>query len=141
MYYFETDGMTVAGTSPEMLVKVTGDRVETRPIAGTRPRGTTEAEDAAYAADLLQDEKELAEHIMLLDLGRNDVGRVSKYGSVNVDEQMVLEYYSRVMHLVSHVSGKLSDDVSRFEAMLFLASQLEPYRVLRKLGLWKLLMS
>ena len=118
MYYFETDGMTVAGTSPEMLVKVTGDRVETRPIAGTRPRGETEEEDAAFAADLLQDEKELAEHIMLLDLGRNDVGRVSKYGSINVDEQMVLEYYSRVMHLVSHVSGKLSDDVSRFEAML-----------------------
>ena len=118
MYYFETDGMTVAGTSPEMLVKVTGDKVETRPIAGTRPRGRTEEEDLSLAEELLADEKERAEHIMLVDLGRNDVGRVSQYGSVNVDEQMVIELYSRVMHIVSHVSGKLKDGISRFDALL-----------------------
>lgn len=118
MYYFEVDGMTVAGTSPEMLVKLTGDKVENRPIAGTRPRGKTEEEDAQLAEDLLQDEKERAEHIMLVDLGRNDVGRISKYGTVKVDEQMVLEYYSKVMHLVSHVSGQIRDELSRFDALL-----------------------
>lgn len=118
MYYFETDGMTVAGASPEMLVKVTGDKVETRPIAGTRPRGKTEEEDLALAEELLADEKERAEHIMLVDLGRNDVGRVSRYGTVNVDEQMVIELYSKVMHIVSHVSGRLKEDISRFDALL-----------------------
>lgn len=118
MYYFETEGMTVAGTSPEMLVRVTGDKVETRPIAGTRPRGKTEEEDQNLAEELLADEKERAEHIMLVDLGRNDVGRVSRYGTVNVDELMVIELYSKVMHIVSHVSGKLKEGISRFDALL-----------------------
>jgi anthranilate synthase component 1 len=118
MYYFEIDGVTVVGTSPELLVKVTDGKVETRPIAGTRPRGANEAEDAALTADMLADEKERAEHLMLLDLGRNDVGRVSRYGSVQVTQQMEVEYYSKVMHMVSHVCGTLADDKVPFEALL-----------------------
>lgn len=118
MYYFEAEGMSVVGTSPELLVKVTGDKVETRPIAGTRPRGKTEAEDAALTADMLADQKELAEHLMLLDLGRNDVGRVANYGSVQVTQQMEVEYYSRVMHIVSHVCGELAADKEPFDALL-----------------------
>lgn len=118
MYYFETEGTAVVGTSPELLVKVTGDKVETRPIAGTRPRGRNEEEDAALTADMLSDQKELAEHLMLLDLGRNDVGRVSRYGSVYVTQQMEVEYYSRVMHIVSHVCGELAADKEPFDALL-----------------------
>ncbi|MED0674959.1 anthranilate synthase component I [Aneurinibacillus thermoaerophilus] len=118
MYYFEIDGATIVGTSPELLVKVTDGKVEMRPIAGTRRRGMDEAEDAALVADMLADEKERAEHLMLLDLGRNDVGRVSRYGSVEVTEQMVVEYYSRVMHLVSHVQGTLAEDKEPFDALL-----------------------
>jgi anthranilate synthase component I len=118
MYYFQKGGTAVVGTSPELLVKVTEGTVEVRPIAGTRPRGTTPVEDAALAAELLADEKECAEHLMLLDLGRNDVGRVSSAGSVEVGEQMVMEYYSRVMHMVSHVSGTLAQDKQPFDALL-----------------------
>lgn len=107
----------IAGSSPEPLVRVTGDRVITRPIAGTRPRGSTEQADADLAADLLADEKERAEHVMLVDLARNDVGRISAYGTVNVDELMVVERYSHVMHIVSSVTGVLAADRSGFDAL------------------------
>jgi anthranilate synthase component 1 len=107
----------MAGSSPEPLVRVTGDLVVTRPIAGTRGRGTTEEEDAALERDLLNDAKERAEHVMLVDLARNDVGRVARFGSVNVDELMVVERYSHVMHIVSNVSGRLAPGVTGFDAL------------------------
>jgi anthranilate synthase component 1 len=100
---------TVTGGSPERRVRLEDGVVELRPIAGTRPRGATRDEDAALAAELAADPKERAEHLMLIDLGRNDVGRVSATGSVRVTEQMVIERYSHVMHLVSHVEGALAD--------------------------------
>ncbi|MEZ5392878.1 MAG: anthranilate synthase component I family protein [Bryobacterales bacterium] len=106
------------GSSPEMLVKVEGRDVEYRPIAGTRRRGKDEAEDRALAADLLADEKELAEHVMLVDLGRNDVGRVSEFGSVCIPEFKIIEYYSHVMHIVSGVRGKLRADKDVFDALV-----------------------
>jgi len=105
------------GSSPEPLVRVTGDRVVTRPIAGTRRRGVTEEEDVALEEDLLADAKERAEHVMLVDLARNDVGRVAEFGSVSVDELMVVERYSHVMHIVSSVSGKLAADRNAFDAL------------------------
>jgi anthranilate synthase component 1 len=100
-----------------MLVKVEGDDVEYRPIAGTRRRGKDEAEDQALAADLLADEKELAEHVMLVDLGRNDVGRVARFGSVHLPEFQIVEYYSHVMHIVSGVRGKLREDCDSFDTL------------------------
>ncbi len=108
LFYLAMDDAVILGSSPEMLVKVQGRDIEYRPIAGTRPRGKTEAEDKALEADLLADEKELAEHVMLVDLGRNDVGRVSEFGSVHVAQFEVIERYSHVMHIVSGVRGKLS---------------------------------
>jgi anthranilate synthase component I len=107
----------IAGSSPEPLVRVEGSQVVTRPIAGTRPRGATEEEDAALARQLLEDDKERAEHVMLIDLARNDVGRVSTYGSVVVDELMVIERYSHVMHIVSNVRGELREDRDAFDAL------------------------
>ena len=107
----------ILGSSPEILVKVEGQRVEYRPIAGTRPRGKTEAEDRELAKELLEDEKELAEHVMLVDLGRNDVGRVSEYGSVHVPEFKIIEYYSHVMHIVSSVLGRLRSDKDAFDTL------------------------
>ncbi|AHV98078.1 anthranilate synthase component I [Paenibacillus sabinae] len=118
MYYLKMDDEIIVGTSPEALVKVDGDRVETRPIAGTRPRGENEARDRALAAELLADEKERAEHLMLVDLGRNDLGRVSKFGTVKCDSFMEIEKYSHVMHMVSNVSGKLREDKDFFDAFL-----------------------
>ncbi len=118
MYYMEYNDETIVGTSPELLVRVEDGKVEVRPIAGTRKRGATAAEDEALAKELQADPKECAEHYMLLDLGRNDVGRVAKYGSVKVEEQMVIENYSHVMHMVSHVSGQLRDDLDPFDALL-----------------------
>ncbi len=109
--------LEITGSSPEPLVRVAGTRIVTRPIAGTRGRGGTEEEDEALERDLLHDEKERAEHIMLVDLARNDVGRVSEYGSVTVDELMVVERYSHVMHLVSNVSGRLQAGLSPFDAL------------------------
>ena len=117
LFYLTTEGSTLIGSSPEILVKVTGDEVQYRPIAGTRPRGKTEAEDDALADDLLADEKELAEHVMLVDLGRNDVGRVSEFGSVHVPEFKVIERYSHVMHIVSDVRGKLRGDKTAFDTL------------------------
>lgn len=118
MYYLKMGEEVIVGTSPEALVKVNGDRVETRPIAGTRPRGKTEAEDKALELELLADEKERAEHLMLVDLGRNDIGRVSEFGTVKCDSFMEIERYSHVMHIVSNVSGKLSKDKDFFDAFI-----------------------
>jgi anthranilate synthase component 1 len=116
--YFLKDGETaVAGASPEMLVRVENGRVETRPIAGTCPRGATPEEDAALAERLLADEKERAEHLMLVDLGRNDVGRVSRFGSVTVPEFMKVERYSHVAHIVSSVTGELREDKDALDAL------------------------
>jgi anthranilate synthase component 1 len=108
MFHLEFPEARVTGASPETLVRLDGDRVEVRPIAGTRPRGRTGAEDDKLAAELRVDPKECAEHLMLIDLGRNDVGRVASVGSVSVPEHMVIEKYSHVMHLVSHVVGELA---------------------------------
>ena len=117
MYYLDFEDFQIAGASPEPLVKVTGRRAEQRPIAGTRPRAATVEEDMRRADELLADEKERAEHVMLVDLGRNDLGRVCEYGTVNVDELMVVESYSHVMHIVSSVSGTLREDVKPMDAL------------------------
>jgi anthranilate synthase component 1 len=107
MFLLDFGGYQVVGASPEILVRLEGDAVTVRPIAGTRPRGANREEDARLAADLLADPKERAEHVMLMDLGRNDVGRVAQVGSVKVTENMTIEYYSHVMHIVSNVEGRL----------------------------------
>jgi anthranilate synthase component 1 len=117
MYYLDFGDFQLAGASPEPLVKVTGRRVETRPIAGTYPRGANEEEDRRNAEALLADPKERAEHVMLVDLGRNDLGRVCEYGSVQVDELMVVETYSHVLHIVSQVSGTLRDGVGAMDVL------------------------
>ena len=117
MYFLDFEDFQVVGASPEPLVTVTGRNVSTRPIAGTRPRGGDADEDRAIAADLLADEKERAEHVMLVDLGRNDLGRVCEYGSVEVETFMSVETYSHVIHIVSSVAGKLRDDVSAVQAL------------------------
>jgi anthranilate synthase component 1 len=109
--------VSVVGSSPEMLLRVSGRRLHYRPIAGTRPRGTTAAEDRRLEAELRADAKEIAEHIMLVDLGRNDLGRVSRFGSVQVDELMFVERYSHVMHLVSSLSGELAEGRDCFDAL------------------------
>ncbi|MGH9347504.1 MAG: anthranilate synthase component I [Vicinamibacterales bacterium] len=117
MYFIRMGGRSIVGSSPEMLVRVEGRRVETHPIAGTRPRGRTDDEDVRLAEELKRNEKERAEHVMLVDLGRNDVGRVSQYGSVRVPTFMALEKYSHVMHLVSTVEGRLSEEHDRLDAL------------------------
>ena len=117
-YFMEMPGSAIVGASPEMLIQIRGRSASYRPIAGTRPRGQNDAEDRVLANDLIADEKERAEHVMLVDLGRNDLGRVSKYGSVRVDEFMFVERYSHVMHLVSALVGELRDDVDRFDALM-----------------------
>ena len=109
--------MELAGSSPELLVRVHQGKVEYRPIAGSRPRGATEAKDDALAEEMLHDEKERAEHVMLVDLGRNDVGRVSRFGSVKVDKLMFVERYSHVMHIVSSIEGKLRPDLTAVDAL------------------------
>ena len=118
MYFIRMGDRSIVGSSPEMLVRVEGRRVETHPIAGTRPRGRTDDEDMRLAEELKRNEKERAEHVMLVDLGRNDVGRVSEYGSVRVPTFMTLERYSHVMHLVSIVEGKLSEEYDRLDALV-----------------------
>jgi anthranilate synthase component 1 len=117
MYFLEFDDFAIAGASPEPLVKVTGDLVEVRPIAGTRPRAAHPDEDLRIADSLLADEKERAEHVMLVDLGRNDVGRVARFGSVEVSELMVVETYSHVMHIVSSVVGRLGENAGAMDAL------------------------
>jgi anthranilate synthase component 1 len=117
MYFLDFGDFEIAGASPEPLVKVTGRRVETRPIAGTYPRGGDEEEDRRQAERLLHDPKERAEHVMLVDLGRNDLGRVCEYGSVTVDELMVVETYSHVLHIVSQVTGTLREEVFAMDVL------------------------
>ncbi len=117
MYFLRCGEATVVGASPEVMVRLEGGRIDLRPIAGTRRRGATEEEDQALAAELLADPKERAEHIMLVDLGRNDVGRVSMPGSVQVSELMVIERYSHVMHIVSNVRGRLSDGRDAYDVI------------------------
>lgn len=117
MGYLQTPDFQLVSASPELLVKKKGDRISTRPIAGTRPRGRTEEEDLELANTLIQNEKERAEHVMLVDLERNDLGKVSVYGSVNVDEFMVIERYSHVMHIVSNVVGKLRPECDAFDCI------------------------
>lgn len=116
MYHLELDGVEIVGSSPELLLRVADRRITLRPIAGTRPRGATPGEDAALADELAADEKERAEHLMLVDLGRNDVGRVSEYGSVSVTELMKVERFSHVLHLTSQVEGTLRDGLSALGA-------------------------
>jgi anthranilate synthase component 1 len=117
MYFLDFGDFQVVGASPEPLLTVKGRQVSTRPIAGTRPRGATPEEDRRIAGELLADEKERAEHVMLVDLGRNDLGRVCEYGSVKVDELMEIESYSHVMHIVSSVSGTLREEVGAMDAL------------------------
>jgi len=117
MYFLDYDDVTIVGSSPEILVTEKDGRIRLRPIAGTRRRGATAEEDEALAAELLADEKERAEHLMLVDLGRNDVGRVSVYGRVEVDEFMVIEKYSHVMHIVSNVIGELAPGKDQFDVL------------------------
>jgi anthranilate synthase component 1 len=118
LFHLNLEGFSIVGSSPEILVRLREGKVTIRPIAGTRPRGKTKAEDVALAADLLSDPKELAEHLMLLDLGRNDVGRVCKPGTVRVTEQNVIEYYSHVMHIVSNVEGEIAPDKDAMDALM-----------------------
>ncbi|HET6656173.1 MAG TPA: anthranilate synthase component I [Gammaproteobacteria bacterium] len=117
LYFMNFGDFQVAGSSPEVLVRVEDDEVTVRPLAGTRRRGATAAEDAALADELLADPKERAEHLMLIDLGRNDVGRISATGSIRVTEQMAIERYSHVMHIVSNVTGRLRNNLSAVDAL------------------------
>ncbi len=117
LFYLHVDDTILIGSSPEILVRKEGKRAIVRPIAGTRPRGETDEQDKALEADLLQDTKELAEHVMLVDLGRNDLGRVCDYGSVTVSESMCIERYSHVMHIVSQVEGNLRSDVDALDLL------------------------
>ena len=118
MFYFNYEDFNVLGSSPEILVRLRNGEVTIRPIAGTRPRGRTSKEDKKYVSDLLKDKKELAEHLMLLDLGRNDVGKVAKINTVRVTEKFKVEKYSHVMHIVSNVIGKFNNQTSVFETLL-----------------------
>ena len=117
MYYCALGDTSIIGASPEMLVRVEAGEIQVRPIAGTRKRGNSEAEDETLVRDLLADPKERAEHVMLVDLGRNDVGRVSRYGSVHVEEMMHIEKYSHVIHIVSNVRGRLAEEKDAFDAL------------------------
>ena len=117
MGYLDLGEVTLVSASPESLLRASGRKVTTRPIAGTRPRGKTPAEDAALAEELLKDEKERAEHVMLVDLSRNDIGRVAEYGTVKVEELMSVEHYSHVMHIVSTVSGELKEGKTPLDAL------------------------
>jgi anthranilate synthase component 1 len=145
MAYFHFNDWQIIGSSPEVMVKAergkTGATVATlRPIAGTRPRGKTPQEDAALADDLLNDPKEVAEHIMLVDLGRNDLGRVCKSGTVKVDELMLIERYSHVMHIVSNVVGEMAIE-TQLGIYLKLVFQLVLLAAHPKFGRWKLFMN
>jgi anthranilate synthase component 1 len=118
MYYFNLPNFQIVGSSPEILVRLRSDLITLRPIAGTRPRGKNIKQDRKYELDLLSDEKETSEHLMLLDLGRNDVGKVAKKSTVSVTAKFIIEKYSHVMHLVSNVTGKLKKNISTIEALM-----------------------
>src|SRR6185369_8126985 len=115
MFFLKIGDQSIIGASPEMLVRATGRRIEYRPIAGTRPRGATDTEDVLLGEEMRADEKEVAEHVMLVDLGRNDLGRVADYGSVEVTDLMIVERYSHVMHLVSSIKARLRPGMDRFD--------------------------
>ena len=117
MFYLQMDTFEIVGASPELLVQVIDNKIAVHPIAGTRPRGKTKEEDDFLEKELLNDEKELAEHVMLLDLGRNDIGKVSKPGTVEITQKLEIEKYSHVMHIVSHVTGELSEQFDSFDAL------------------------
>ena len=117
MFYLDLDGFQIIGASPELMIQVLDGKVAVHPIAGSRPRGRTPEEDQALAQELLADEKERAEHVMLLDLGRNDIGRIAKPGTVNVTQQMEIEKYSHIMHIVSHVEGELDDQYDIYDTL------------------------
>lgn len=117
MFFLKIGDQTIIGASPEMLVRATARRIEYRPIAGTRPRGATETEDLLLGEEMRADEKEVAEHVMLVDLGRNDLGRVADYGSVEVTDLMIIERYSHVMHLASAIKARLRPGMDRFDAL------------------------
>jgi anthranilate synthase component 1 len=117
MFLLRTPDCTLVGSSPEIMVRVVDGKVTVRPLAGTRRRGRTEEEDVRLAEELLADPKERAEHVMLVDLGRNDVGRVAEYGSVEISDVMVIERYSHVMHITSNVTGQLTEDRDAFDAL------------------------
>jgi anthranilate synthase component 1 len=117
MYFLDMGDFQIIGSSPEILVKLENEKVTVRPIAGTRPRGLSEKEDLKNEKDLLNDPKELAEHLMLIDLGRNDIGRISKIGSVKLTEKMIIERYSHVMHIVSNVCGKIEHDTKPLDVL------------------------
>ena len=117
MFYMRSSHAVLVGSSPEVMVRVEGGTVTVRPLAGTRQRGITEEEDQRLAADLLADPKELAEHVMLVDLGRNDVGRIARYRSVTLSDTMTIERYSHVMHITSNVSGELQEGKTAFDAL------------------------
>jgi anthranilate synthase component 1 len=118
MFFFNFNDFQIIGASPEILVRLRDNKITVRPIAGTRPRGKTLKEDRFYEKDLLQDKKELSEHLMLLDLGRNDAGKVSKINSIKVTESFIIEKYSHVMHIVSNVVGKYNKKFSKFKSLL-----------------------
>ena len=117
MVLIEDDDFSIVGASPEVHVCLTDGKVTIRPIAGTRPRGSNEQEDLAFEKDLLADQKERAEHLMLVDLARNDIGRVCEFGSISVPEYMVIEHYSHVMHIVSQITGKIRPDCNAYDLM------------------------
>lgn len=117
MYFMNMGSFHIVGSSPEILVRLEDNIITVRPIAGTRPRGKDELQDKALKQDLLNDPKEIAEHLMLIDLGRNDVGRVAEMGSVKLTDKMVIESYSHVMHIVSNVKGKLIDGMSAIDVL------------------------
>ena len=117
MYFLNMDEFQIIGSSPEILVKLEDKKVTVRPIAGTRPRGKTETEDVTNEKDLLNDPKELAEHLMLIDLGRNDIGRISKVGSVQLTDKMIIERYSHVMHIVSNVTGEIAEETKPLDVL------------------------
>ena len=118
MFFFNFPDFQIIGASPEILVRLRNNKITIRPIAGTRPRGKNKKQDLFYAKDLLKDKKELAEHLMLLDLGRNDVGKVSKINTVKVTEKFNVEKYSHVMHIVSNVMGEFNNKLSKFKSLL-----------------------
>ena len=117
MYYLDFNDFHIIGSSPETLVRVEDGIATSDPIAGTRPRGSNNEEDEQYAEDLISDDKERAEHVMLVDLSRNDIGKVSEAGTVKVEKFMEIARYSHVMHIASHVSGKLKNDMTSFDAL------------------------
>jgi len=118
MYFFNFDDFQIIGASPEILVRLRNNQITIRPIAGTRPRGKNKKQDNYYKKELLSDKKELSEHLMLLDLGRNDTGKVSKINSVKVTDKFKIEKYSHVMHIVSNVTGKFNNKYTKFETLL-----------------------